>query len=73
MRLNRRQPDLFESRRAYDRSLNERRWAMVDKFESAPDGSAFALEHRVGDKRIIRLIQKWLKAGITRRWGRDGR
>jgi hypothetical protein len=22
------------------------------------------LEHRVGDKRIIRLIQKWLKAGI---------
>ena len=22
------------------------------------------LEHRIGDKRIIRLIQKWLKAGI---------
>ena len=22
------------------------------------------LEHRVGDKRIIRLIQKWLKAGV---------
>ena len=22
------------------------------------------LEHRVGDKRIIRLIQKWLRAGI---------
>jgi RNA-directed DNA polymerase len=22
------------------------------------------LEHRVGDKRIIRLIRKWLKAGI---------
>ena len=22
------------------------------------------LEHRVGDKRIIRMIQKWLKAGI---------
>ena len=22
------------------------------------------VEHRVGDKRIIRLIQKWLKAGI---------
>ena len=21
------------------------------------------VEHRVGDKRIIRLIQKWLKAG----------
>jgi RNA-directed DNA polymerase len=24
------------------------------------------LEHRIGDKRIIRLIQKWLKAGIHR-------
>ena len=22
------------------------------------------LEHRIGDQRIIRLIQKWLKAGI---------
>ena len=22
------------------------------------------VEHRVGDKRIVRLIQKWLKAGI---------
>ena len=22
------------------------------------------LEHRIGDKRIIRMIQKWLKAGI---------
>ncbi len=22
------------------------------------------LEHRIGDKRILRLIQKWLKAGI---------
>jgi RNA-directed DNA polymerase len=22
------------------------------------------IEHRVGDKRIIRLIRKWLKAGI---------
>ena len=22
------------------------------------------LEHRIGDKRIIRLIRKWLKAGI---------
>jgi hypothetical protein len=22
------------------------------------------LEHRIGDKRIIRLIQKWLRAGI---------
>src|SRR3984957_5395242 len=26
------------------------------------------LEHRVGDKRIIRLIQKWLKAGILEDW-----
>ena len=22
------------------------------------------VEHRVGDRRIIRLIQKWLKAGV---------
>jgi hypothetical protein len=22
------------------------------------------IEHRVGDRRIIRLIQKWLKAGV---------
>ena len=22
------------------------------------------VEHRIGDKRIIRLIQKWLKAGV---------
>ena len=22
------------------------------------------MEHRIGDRRIIRLIQKWLKAGI---------
>jgi RNA-directed DNA polymerase len=22
------------------------------------------LEHRIGDSRIIRLIQKWLKAGV---------
>jgi len=22
------------------------------------------LEHRIGDKRIIRLIRKWLKAGV---------
>ena len=26
--------------------------------------SESALEHRIGDKRIIRLIQKWLRAGI---------
>jgi len=28
------------------------------------DGLISFLEHRVGDKRIIRLIRKWLKAGI---------
>jgi hypothetical protein len=26
------------------------------------------LEHRIGDQRIIRLIQKWLKAGILEDW-----
>ena len=30
------------------------------------------LEHRIGDKRIIRLIQKWLRAGIPRRRDRNG-
>src|SRR5262249_50136212 len=29
------------------------------------------LEHRVGDKRIIRLIRKWLKAGHPRRGDRN--
>ena len=23
------------------------------------------IEHRVGDPRIVRLIQKWLKAGVS--------
>jgi RNA-directed DNA polymerase len=28
------------------------------------------VEHRVGDRRIVRLIQKWLKAGVMEqgRW-----
>ena len=30
------------------------------------------VEHRIGDKRIIRLIQKWLKAGILEDGVRDG-
>jgi RNA-directed DNA polymerase len=30
------------------------------------------LEHRIGDRRIIRLIQKWLKAGILEDGGRLG-
>ena len=29
------------------------------------------LEHRIGDRRIIRLIQKWLKAGILEDGSRD--
>ena len=29
------------------------------------------VEHRVGDKRIIRLIQKWVKAGVSKT-GCDG-
>jgi hypothetical protein len=24
------------------------------------------IEHRIGDRRIIRLIQKWLKAGVLK-------
>ena len=27
------------------------------------------VEHRIGDKRVVRLIQKWLKAGVVE----DGR
>ena len=30
------------------------------------------LEHRIGDRRIIRLIQKWLKAGVLEDGGRLG-
>ena len=30
------------------------------------------LEHRVGDKRIIRLIEKLARGGHPRRWDRDG-
>ena len=30
------------------------------------------LEHRIGDRRIIRLIQKWLKAGVLEAGGRVG-
>src|SRR5439155_13254411 len=30
------------------------------------------LEHRIGDRRIIRLIQKWLKVGCPGRRDRDG-
>jgi len=30
------------------------------------------LEHRIGDKRILCLIQKWLKVGGTGRRDRDG-
>jgi retron-type reverse transcriptase len=26
------------------------------------------IEHRIGDKRVIRLIQKWLAVGRTTRW-----
>ena len=26
------------------------------------------LEHRIGDKRVIRLIIKWLNAGVTGEW-----
>ena len=30
------------------------------------------VDHRIGDKRIIRLIQKWLEGGSARRWDADG-
>ena len=29
------------------------------------------VEHRVGDRRIVRLIRKWLKAGVSGRRDRD--
>src|SRR5205807_1057177 len=27
------------------------------------------LEHRIGDRRVLRLIQKWMSAGVIGRWG----
>ena len=30
------------------------------------------LEHRIGDERIIRLIQKWLRAGVLEDGVGDG-
>jgi group II intron reverse transcriptase/maturase len=30
------------------------------------------IEHRIGDQRVIRLIRKWLKAGVTDEDGRTG-
>jgi len=49
-----------------------RRWSHASPSSALPSNSNqslqshevhFFVEHRVGDKRIIRLIQKWLKAG----------
>ena len=46
----------YHSRRGY----SERSFDTV-----RPDhGSLRFLEHRISDRRIIRLIQKWLRAGI---------
>jgi hypothetical protein len=42
------------------------RWASYWSFfdEISQEWLILFLEHRIGDRRIIRLIQKWLKAGI---------
>ena len=37
---------------------------MTTSLEISQDWLVRFLEHRIGDRRIIRLIQKWLKAGI---------
>ena len=38
-------------------------------FDSSKEWLARSLEHRIGDKRVLRLIQKWLRAGVLE----DGR
>jgi group II intron reverse transcriptase/maturase len=42
--------------------------ADIQSFFDSVDRSWLArfLEHRIGDKRIVRLIQKWLKAGVLK-------
>ena len=30
------------------------------------------VEHRIGDRRVLRLIQQWLKAGVMEDGQRDG-
>jgi len=33
-------------------------------FEARSAPSPYPTEHRVGDRRVVRLIQKWLRAGV---------
>ncbi len=40
---------------------------------SATNGCVRFLEHRIGDERILRMIRKWLKAGVLEDRDRDGR
>jgi len=40
------------------------RWTRLWFILDADIRSFRFLEHRIGDKRIIRLIRKWLKAGV---------
>jgi hypothetical protein len=36
----------------------------LDLIAGSPDDRRRFLRHRIGDPRVIRLIQKWLKAGV---------
>jgi len=29
------------------------------------------IEHRIADRRVVRLIQKWLRAGVLEGWGSE--
>ena len=57
-------------------SVRARRTKTISSFFDAIDRDWLIkfLEHRIGDKRIIRLIRKWLNAGIIEEtvWGDSG-
>ena len=55
----------FGSRRIFDANgiwVVRKRW--VTHHEVSKEWVVRFVEHRVGDRRIIRLIRKWLKAGV---------
>ena len=60
-RPSRRVPLRFATKRSTARCG---RAAISNRWFSANFGPLLTLEHRIGDKRIIRLVQKWLRAGV---------
>ena len=56
--------DALASGSQHEGELHSRRRRPILLRRGQPEWLVRFLEHRIGDKRIIRLIQKWLKAGI---------